>query len=425
VPAQTPQRFGFGKSVVFGFGIAACVLAAAEGGRRLAGYASPASDPYEAFVSKRPLFERHDGIHRTHASRASFFHAQSFPASKHPATFRFFAFGGSTVYGYGLSDPARESFVALLAERLAARDPPRRVEGINGGGISYASYRLVGLVEEALAYEPDLLVVATGHNEFLEARHYADWMKGVAWWRQILHELRLAQVVRDGLTAARASPAVAAVGAGEPALQAEYVGERYIVRDAREYALTLSHFARNVERIVDAARVRGVPVVVVTLPANLRDWPPFPTVTASEAERADLERRLNRAAAHLKGRRYRAALADARAVLAEHEHAAVFHYLAARSLDALGDRAEARRHYVLAKNTDGFPHRALTAFNDRLRQIAAARGATLVDGEAVFAAAARDGIPGDDLFVDHCHPNPAGHRLLAEAIAEQLSARAD
>ena len=53
-----------------------------------------------------------------------------------------------------------------------AADPSRRWEVINAGGISYASYREAKLVEEIARYQPDLVLVYSGHNEFLEERTY-------------------------------------------------------------------------------------------------------------------------------------------------------------------------------------------------------------------------------------------------------------
>ena len=51
-------------------------------------------------------------------------------------------------------------------------DASRTWEVINSGGVSYASYRVANILEELTEYEPDLFVVYTGHNEFLEDRTY-------------------------------------------------------------------------------------------------------------------------------------------------------------------------------------------------------------------------------------------------------------
>ena len=52
-------------------------------------------------------------------------------------------------------------------------DGDREWDVVNAGGISYASYRVAGVMEELTRYQPDLFVVYTGHNEFLEERSYA------------------------------------------------------------------------------------------------------------------------------------------------------------------------------------------------------------------------------------------------------------
>lgn len=43
---------------------------------------------------------------------------------------------------------------------------------VNYGGVSYASFREVPIVEEILRYHPDLIILCIGYNEFLEDRTY-------------------------------------------------------------------------------------------------------------------------------------------------------------------------------------------------------------------------------------------------------------
>ena len=65
---------------------------------------------------------------------------------------------------------------------------------INAGGISYASYRMVPLIKEALRFRPDLVVIYTGHNEFLERRTYSgllDQGRALVTLRSILERLRI------------------------------------------------------------------------------------------------------------------------------------------------------------------------------------------------------------------------------------------
>jgi hypothetical protein len=55
-----------------------------------------------------------------------------------------------------------------LELELQATQPDRTWEVINCGGVSYGSWRLVAVLKEVLQYAPDLIILATGENEFLE-----------------------------------------------------------------------------------------------------------------------------------------------------------------------------------------------------------------------------------------------------------------
>ncbi len=56
-----------------------------------------------------------------------------------------------------------------------------------------------------------------------------------------------------------------------------------------------------------------------------------------------------------------------------------------------------------------------------VREIAAERGALLVDFEALTDSRAEDGIPGKESFLDHVHPTIDVHRRLAVAILEAMA----
>jgi hypothetical protein len=67
--------------------------------------------------------------------------------------------------------------------------------------------------------------------------------------------------------------------------------------------------------------------------------------------------------------------------------------------------------------------RCLTSFQDAYREIAARRGAILVDGQALFHARSPTGLLDDHLFSDAQHPSFEGHVALAEAVLSGLKGR--
>ncbi len=166
-----------------------------EGGLRLAGVGSTLDreDPFVGFESTIPLFvldedDRGRPIYRTADNKRRFFNAQRFLVEKPADSKRVFCLGGSTTYGRPYSDAT--SFCGWLREAVIVLDPDGQWEVVNAGGISYASYRVAALMDELVGYEPDLFVVYTGHNEFLEERTYSALRDTPAWWRGIDRRLR-------------------------------------------------------------------------------------------------------------------------------------------------------------------------------------------------------------------------------------------
>ena len=55
--------------------------------------------------------------------------------------------------------------------------------------------------------------------------------------------------------------------------------------------------------------------------------------------------------------------------------------------------------------------------------VAEDHGVTVVHGDALFDAWARDGLTPSGLFWDDLHPTRAGHRLLGQAVAYAVAAQ--
>ena len=72
--------------------------------------------------------------------------------------------GASTVQGF--PHPRRLAAASFLESMLQDAMPDRTVEVFNLGITSIASFAVAQVVKDALALEPDLVVVYTGHNEF-------------------------------------------------------------------------------------------------------------------------------------------------------------------------------------------------------------------------------------------------------------------
>ena len=404
-----------------------------EAGLRIFDVGRPANypDPGSGFSSHFPLFERQGAVYRTSRARVPLVAPQEFPVEKPRNGFRIFCFGGSTVYGHPyLGDTA---FPKWLELELAGSGPARSWQVINCGGVSYASYRIAPLAKEVLQYQPDLIILATGHNEFLEDRTYQTLKSRSAtrtWLLGKAGSLRMVSLARHWLAGKpsgagpleAASDGGAELGSGVNTKLDEVSGYASYHRDDVWRKGVITQFDDSVRSIVDRCRAAGVPIVLVRLGANLCDCPPFKSEhraalspedefawqtafdAATAAEKDDLARALE---FYLK----------AEAIDGEY---ALLDYRIARALDRLGRRTEALAYYQKARDADICPLRIITPLEQSLVRIAGETGTPLVDAASLLAARSPYRIPGFDWYVDHVHPTIGGHQLIARALAAQM-----
>jgi len=393
-------------------------------------------DPYVGFRGTYPLFEPSEpggGVLQTAESKLRFFNYQSFPREKAPGTIRVFCLGGSTTFGRPYADGT--SYAGWLRETLPAADTNRHWEVINAGGISYASYRIAVLMEELIRYAPDVFIIYTGHNEFLEARTYGrsgEDLRPMASLRALAGRTRMYTLAKewigDPLGKADAAEVGALLSSEVQTRLDQSVGPADYHRAMLQREETLAHFRFNLNRMITLAEGAGAKVVLVAPASNLRDCSPFksehqdglsgPTLAAVQALQ-------NRGALAIEQGNW----AAARSSMEEASHRdpafAELWFQLGRCYEKQGALPEARAAYTRAKDEDVCPLRAPSSFVDAVRSIATERNVALLDIELHFATQANGGMPGKDLFLDHVHPTIAGHQHIATALIPVLATLLD
>ena len=414
------------KKLLFALLAMALALGAVEGSLALLGVRPPleTGDPYVGFAAHIPLFVETRAANGsplmvTANNKLTLFNRQSFPRQKAAGTMRIFSLGGSTTYGHPYDDAT--SFNGWLRELLRDLAPDRNWEVINAGGISYASYRVVRLLQELLEYKPDIFLIYCGQNEFLEQRTYAnvrDLPEAVRSTGVILNRFRTAALVHS-LSGRRPSapPAGATVLPGEVVtLLDDTVGPSAFTRDDVLRDQVLRHYRFNLNRMIDLAGSAGVRVILVTPASNLRDSAPFKSehrAGLTEAERRRWQALYEEARQALaQGQDARALAALDQAVEVDDRHALV-HYARGQILERLGQFAAAKDAFLRARDEDVCPLRAPGALAAIVAEVAAVRQVPWFDFAALQEARSTNGIPGAAVFLDHVHPTIEGHRLLA------------
>lgn len=398
----------------------------AEAALRLSGWRpdTPRVDPYVGFHATKPLFEpADDGRHlEIPPWRREFFEPERFLATKPPEEFRIFCLGGSTVQGRPYS--IATSFTKWLELSLKSSVPRGRWKVVNCGGVSYASYRLVPIMEECLQYEPDMFIVYTGHNEYLEDRSYAGYKSPSPLLLAGHQAASHSKLYQWALSLGGNQSKPRSVLPTEVDALLDYRGglETYH-RDPIWRDQVVRHYGVNIRRMITLAAEAKVPLLLLNPVSNLRDTPPFKSEwdpTLPRERRRELAKRLKQAE-QLAEEDRQAALRMVESLLQiDPEHPGAW-FLKARCHLSLQQFDEAKVAFVKAKDFDVCPLRMTEPLHAELNAAAEETSTPLLDIRAHFEGEAEHGIVGDRQLIDHVHPRIEGHQAISRLLMESFA----
>ena len=405
-------------------------FALAEAALRLLGIGvpGPESDPARGFLPFESVFrEATDSsgepqlVVRTPPHALGFmrlpqFNPQSHPAHKSPGEFRILVMGGSLAYGWPYDD--RLSFPRLLEVGLRAIAPERRWRVINMAAPGWGTTRLRALSRDLLRLDPDLVLIASGNNEALEASFSQQVFSGRESQVRLLSVLsrrsHLVTAMIDlelGLGLARGL--AARVPPSDRVATADYW-------DRRDELIRI--FRGNLAAIVETFQRAGARVHLATVPVSLRSCPPMARDGPGEpfgSSDVALARGYREAATLLEAGRAAEALASLGRLAEAVPESASVQYLQAQAQESVGDLAAAAS-YRRALELDRSMLRATAALNAEVLRVGAELGAPVADFVGATGRASRIGAPGDDLFLDNCHPTRRGTTVIALEAARAM-----
>lgn len=367
-------------------------------------------------------------------SRLEYFVAESFPAKKLKDSYRIFCIGGSTVQGRPFStETAFSKFLKIGLDQLA---PEHDWQVINCGGVSYASYRLKPILKECLEHEADLIILCTGHNEFLEDRSYENARLSSpvsSGTLSAVSNLKMFQLAYAGAGWIRnedsAQDAREILPAEVDALLDHQNGLEIYERDAQWSKSVVGHFELNVNQMIQECQMAQVPVILLTPPANLMDCPPFKSQSSDRLSEEQLRMRDDfvqkaRHEFHRHSGPGNASNANAvkflkEAIKIDTLNASLWYELGHCYL-ATHQIKEARNAFERARDEDVCPLRIRSSQIELLAHIAKKRSVPHIDLQTVLMKASGTEILGDSYLIDHVHPSIEGHQVIALELLETL-----
>jgi tetratricopeptide (TPR) repeat protein len=340
---------------------------------------------------------------------------------KKPAnTIRIFCVGSSACASW--PHPVAETFSAYLEQALETAYPGKKIEVVNAAAHGFAAYRTRRVLDEVLQMEPDAVIVWEGNNEFLEDRNYDP---PSAWVFFLTRHLRTVQ----WLQSAFASRTKMSGGDLKDAAHFFWAKTRQqslrLRADPVQFAQVQEHFRISFEHMVSQSQRYRVPIVLCTVPVNLRDWLPTVSHNRLTGEKLQQWQKLYYQARRclLEGKYHDGIQVMNQAIAMENEHAESYFWLG-RLLEADGQKSAAWEAYSKARDLDYNPFRAISSFNDSIRVLAGKnqrQGVYLLDLENIFTGASQYAAPGFDLFLDYVHPTKPGNLLVARSVFDLIT----
>ncbi len=394
------------------------LLAAVELALRLAGFGYPASFFLPTRETGQPMLKdnRRFGWRFFPPSEARTPEPVLLAPEKPPGTVRIIVFGGSAAMG----DPAPSYGLPRQLEcALQARHPGQRVEVINTAMTAINSHVVREIARDCRRLQADFWVVYAGNNEVV-----GPFGAGTVFGRQAagLRAVRLTLALKW----TRIGQLIA--GLGQPRGRPEWEGmEMFLKNQVRRgdprMKNVYANFAANLASVIELGRSAGAKVLLLTVPVNLRDCPPFGSLHRAGISGADLRTWQQDFAAGLRaetnGDFARAMLFYGEAAKIDDQYAELVFRQGVCRL-RLHQDAWADADFRLARDLDTLRFRADSRVNQIVRQTAAAQDVPLVDAETACARRSSNGIPGDQFFYDHVHLNFRGNYLVASLVASQL-----
>ncbi len=348
-----------------------------------------------------------------------------FVLPKPAGTYRIFCLGGSTTAGYPFG--VLGSFSRFLGERLQKIFPRKSIEVINFGITATNSFTVLDMTRDIMAYQPDLIIVNDGHNEFYgalgiasrESAGQARWL-GLAYMR--LTHVKTFLLLNDAIDLVKNvfAPAAPEDIAGT-AMERLAKGKLIPYGDGL-YASALEWYKQNMQDAIRICQDHKVPIVFSSQVSNLKDRPPFVAEFSTDVapqKRTLFEHEFAAGTYALGTNDALHAIDHFREALRADSLRADAHYYLGRCLDAKGDDEAARAEYIAARDHDMLRFRQSSDFNDAVRSL---RGTNVFvcDCEQYLEKESPRGLIGNNLILEHLHPTLFGYFTLAKAYARTL-----
>jgi len=300
--------------------------------------------------------------------------------------------GGSTAAGFPFGYGA--SIAGMLDYRLKESFPDRTVEVINTALAAVNSYTVLDFVDEIIEQKPDAILIYAGHNEYLGilgvgSAYTAANSQSATLLHLKLKEFRIYQLLQNlywHLTKTSTAQSTASdTKRKSRTFMAKVAKHKNIPYGSKMYQAGLQQFSNNLSMVIEKYQAAGIPVFISSIASNLADQAPFSSndTTTNDATK---ERNAN------------------------------YNYQLGKKLLVEAQYLKAKQSFVKARDYDLLRFRAPSAINDIIVELSEKQSVYFVDSNKALTKAAKHGVIGKSLMLEHLHPTIKGYFIIADSF---------
>jgi tetratricopeptide (TPR) repeat protein len=347
----------------------------------------------------------------------AYINSQSFLREKPADLTRIFVIGGSAAYGFPYTE--EYGFSGYL-RRALDKAVQGNFEVINVSGMSFGSHRVLDVLKDVVLHEPDLVIIYSGNNEYVEQNILPETKTPPAALEKIsslLDRTDIYRAIRLGLF--KVIPKVFETRMKQDITDIRSnprVSRGDIGRSSHTDSTILANYRNNINAMKDLLVQQGVKVILVTVPVDIGGWLPksgLPQFANEDAAQKWIE---------LVDLRDKAFNSGDLAQEAEYMQKILkitpndpgMRFNLGKVLWMLGKYETSYQELVKAKDLDYRPTRALSSFNEVVRSnVDESNGVYLADLDGIVKEKYMQG-QAKGIFLDYCHLTETGNKLAAQ-----------
>jgi tetratricopeptide (TPR) repeat protein len=351
---------------------------------------------------------------------------EPFLKEKAPGSLRIFVLGESTTIGYPYFHNG--SFHRWLQYRLQRTFPGRTIEVVNLSLTAVNSYTVLGFARELAPYAPDAVLIYTGHNEYYGALG-AGSTERVGGNPLVIRSVLWLRGQRTFQLLTHAVSGIASLFAPRKDLQGKtrmelMVRDEQIPYGSTVYRRGIDQFGRNMRATLSYLDAHHIPVFLSNLVSNEKDLTPFISTPVDSLRAPGFTQHFALGLRALGDKDTAKALEAFSAAEQAFPGHALCNYYLGRLAYGRGDYRAARAWLDKARELDELRFRAPDTLNDIIATLCKDFSNTyLVDTRGAFRGASQGGILGDELLLEHVHPNLEGYALMSDVFYRALVSR--